>query len=469
MPGRILVVDDVATNRIVMKVKLCASRYEVVCAASGAEALAIAGEGGIDLVIMDVLMPGGDSGAETCAKLRADPVTAAVPVILITALDDSASRLEGLEAGADDFLTRPVDEVALLARVRSLLRTREEEREVESRTGWLDDGPGAAPRPHGVGPSAQPRLPAMPGRIAILDDDPEVAEALASLLAPSFRTRPQVIDADAALAQGRDEAADLFLIDADFGGRNEGMRLMSDLRSRPATRRSACVILMPTGECDRAANALDLGAADVVHRPLLSRELAVRLRTQLARKERGDRMRDAVEQGLRLAVVDPLTGLYNRRYGLHHLERVASRCRAQDRPAGVVLLDLDHFKAVNDTHGHAVGDRVLSEVAHAMRSNLRVEDLVCRIGGEEFMAVLPDANLEQVRIVAERLRRAVARVALTVAEGRVLRVTVSVGITTIEASDTEVAWAVARADRALYAAKAAGRDRVSTAGADARA
>ena len=461
MPGRILVVDDLATNRIVMKVKLCASRYDVVCAASGDEALAVARGGRIDVIIMDMLMPGA-TGADVCRTLRADPATAGIPVILITALDDPQARLEGLEAGADDFLTRPVDEVALLARVRSLLRSREEERDFEARSGWLGDAlPGAgSTRAHSVGPSALPAQPPATGRVALLDEDRAVGDALATLLAPAFVTRPVVLDADAALAADEASAPDLFLIDADLGGRNEGMRLMSELRSRPATRRAACVILMPAGEADRAANALDLGAADVVHRPLLSRELAVRLKTQLARKHRGDRMRDALEQGLRLAVVDPLTGLYNRRYGLHHLERVATRCRVQARPAGVILMDLDHFKAVNDRHGHPVGDRVLAEVAQTMRSGLRTEDLVCRIGGEEFLAVLPNATLDQVRIVAERLRAAVASLSIALPGSGALRVTMSVGITALEPRDDACTRAIDRADRALYEAKARGRDRI---------
>ena len=483
MPGRILVVDDVATNRIVMKVKLCASRYDVVCAASGAEALTIAQAGGIDAIIMDMVMPGA-SGAEICRALRADPATRGIPVVLITAVDDPATRVEGLEAGADDFLTRPVDEVALLARVRSLLRSREEERDFEARGGWLGGemdlgGAGAArtlpmadnvmpfPRSkHGVGPTAQRAQPPVPGRVALLDSDPAVADALSTLLSPAFLTRPAVLTADEALAQGAGEAADVFLIDADLGGRNEGMRLMSELRSRPPTRRAACVILMPPGESDRAANALDLGAADVVHRPLLSRELAVRLRTQLARKQRGDQMRDALEQGLRLAVVDPLTGLYNRRYGLHHLERVAARCRSQAKPAGVILMDLDHFKTVNDVHGHPVGDRVLTEVAQVMRANLRVEDLVCRIGGEEFLAVLPDATLEQVYAVAERLRGAIADLCLPLRNGFTLRVTTSLGITALEERDDAGPRALDRADRALYDAKRGGRDRIGVAELD---
>lgn len=458
MVGRILVVDDVATNRIVMKVKLAAARYDVVAASGGAEAFEIARGGGIDLVIMDMMMPGLD-GAEACRMMRADPVTASLPVILVTAIDDREARIAGLSAGADDFLTKPVDEIALLARVRSLLRSREEEREYEARGGALLELAG-----NGFGEGAQAGFTAAPsvrdGRIALLGGpDAEWFASQRDLLKPLFREAVTVIDRDAALALDPVDAPDLILIEADTGGQSEGLRLMSELRSRQATRHTAFLVLLPAGDSERAATALDLGASDVSYHPLAVDELAMRIRTQLARKRRADRMRDTLDTGLKLAVIDPLTGLHNRRYGLHHLERVATRCAAQGIRAGVILMDVDHFKTVNDTHGHPAGDRVLARIARVLSESLRGEDLVCRIGGEEFLAVLPDAGPSQVRSVAERLRRTIAETRIRLSDGQELGVTMSLGVAML-AEEGSGADILDRVDRALYAAKHDGRNRV---------
>ncbi|UWQ19257.1 diguanylate cyclase [Jannaschia sp. M317] len=467
MTGRILIVDDVATNRIVMKVKLTAARYEVTPAASGEEALRIARGGGIDIVIMDMMMPG-LSGAETCARLRADPATAAIPVILVTASDDTEARMEGLSAGADDFLSKPVDEIALLARVRSLLRSREEERTYEEHSGPLlgmqmDSGFGGfAEGGKQAGFAAKPAP--IDGQIALVaGGDSAWLLRQRDRLRPLFREQVSVISRDSVLSLDRDSAPDLFLIDADLGAHNEGLRLMSELRSRQATRHAAFIVILPAGDSERAATALDLGASDVAYRPFPVDEIAMRIRTQLARKRRADRMRDTLETGLRLAVIDPLTGLHNRRYGLHHLDQIATRCRAQGIRAGVILMDVDHFKAVNDTHGHLVGDRVLSKVALVLKESLRGEDLVCRIGGEEFLAVLPDSSLDQVRTVAERLRKAIEALNFRLDDGSTLSVTMSLGVAMLEDRDDASTHALAIVDRALYAAKDAGRNQVQTA------
>lgn len=480
MSGRILIVDDVATNRIVLKVKLSAARYDVVLAANGPEALDIVRSQPIDVILMDMMMPG-PSGADVCRMLRAEEATANIPIILITAVEDNETRLEGLEAGADDFLARPVDEVALLARVRSLLRNREEEREFgDNSSPWMESGiaeAGDRPRhgqnaalPGGMSEAPAPFVAASygsardpsGGRIAILCQDPAEATAMLQAMAKAFRERPIALSRDEALALRADDVPDVFLIDADLGGRNEGLRLMSELKSRQATRRTGCVILLPTGDSERAATALDLGAADVSHRPVLPRELHMRLRTQIARKRRADKMRASLEQGLRLAVIDPLTGLYNRRYGLHHLERVAARCRGQGMQAGVILLDIDHFKAVNDTHGHPCGDSLLTELAEVLRGQVRLEDIICRIGGEEFLAVLPDARLEQVQAVAERLCKAARELAVRTPGGDRLNVTLSMGVTMLNSPDFDPDSALKRADQALYQAKEDGRNRIMT-------
>ena len=246
MPGRILVVDDVATNRIVMKVKLSAARYDVVPAVSGAEALEIARAGGIDIIIMDMMMPR-MTGAEACRLLRADPLTATIPVILVTASDDVEARMQGLSAGADDFLSKPVDEVALLARVRSLLRSREEERDYHARGGdMLEMARTSIPGLSEAGGQTgfQPRPVPVDGRIALIGaPEAKWLPVQRDRLRPLFREAVSIMGRDVALALSEDRVPDLFLIEADLAARNEGLRLMSELRSRNATRHAAFIVL----------------------------------------------------------------------------------------------------------------------------------------------------------------------------------------------------------------------------------
>lgn len=463
MTGRILIVDDVATNRIVMKVKLSAALYDVVPAASGVEALEIAASGGIDIVIMDMMMPG-MTGAETCRKMRADPAMATIPVILVTACDDREARMEGLSAGADDFLTKPVDELALLARVRSLLRSRGEEQDFRARGGDMFEMARAAMtgmcETPGAGFEVMPSE-RLTGRIALIGgSEARWPPVQRDRLRPLFREEVALMGRDAALAIEPDRAPDLFLLDADLALRNDGLRLMSELRSRPATRHAAFIVLLPKGDSERAATALDLGAADVSYHPFSAGEISMRIRTQLARKRRADRMRDTLDSGLKMAMFDTLTGLHNRPYALHHLEKVVTRCRAQGIRAGLVLMDIDHFKAVNDTHGHPVGDAVLARVAQCLQSSLRAEDVVARIGGEEFLAILPDTDVANVRLVAERLRAGIEDLAVPLPNGDRLSVTISIGAGMLEDCDRQGSDMMARIDRALYAAKNDGRNRV---------
>jgi len=453
MTGRILVVDDVATNRIVMKVKLAAACYAVDQADCGTIALAAARANPPDLILLDVVMPD-MSGLEVCRKLKAHPDTADIPVILITALADRESKMAGLEAGADDFLTKPVDEVTLLARVRSLLRARDTARELKQRgepaLGFAEAAAGFAGKEK-------------PGRIALIAPGPKGAVLWKTALDDRVGGTVSVLPRDAALGgfgAEDDEAPDVFVIAADLAQRNEGLRLLSDLRSRPGTRNAATVMILPHGDSERAAIALDLGAHDILYDPFDAQELAIRIRAQLGRKRQADRLRASLQAGLDMAVTDSLTGLHNRRYGMFKLEQMLAR---SGRRLAVMLLDIDHFKHVNDTHGHFAGDRVLDLVARRLRAQVRTGDLLARIGGEEFLVALPDSDRATALARAEQLRAAVADQAFALGgDTPPLSITLSVGIALAAPGMAETAQSLLdRADAALYGAKAHGRDQVT--------
>jgi diguanylate cyclase (GGDEF)-like protein len=170
-------------------------------------------------------------------------------------------------------------------------------------------------------------------------------------------------------------------------------------------------------------------------------------------------LRVAQENLQRLEATDSLTGVMSRRAFLDLAQREFSRARRYDRPAAVLVFDLDHFKRVNDNHGHAAGDMVLRECATAWKAVLREQDLIGRIGGEEFCAVLPETPLPSALHAAERLRAAVKRLDFS-GESKSLKVTVSVGLSMVSKEDEDLGRTMERADRALYLAKEAGRDRV---------
>jgi len=455
MGGRVLIVDDVATNRIALRARLSGAFYEVLQAADGPAALRLAREACPDLVLLDLIMSGMD-GIEVCRSLRAAPETADIPVIMITAEGRFEEKLRALEAGADDYLSKPVDEVILLARMRSLMRARETARELAMREETRAAlGLAEAPAPFtGAGRImliAQERVEAARWKHALAGKI-EVASTEVRAACEALRPPPP-----------GQAAPDLYFVAAGRGDGGDGLALLPELRARAFARDAAIVMAVPAGAREGAAMALDLGANDLVTLPFDPRELALRLSTQLARKQARDRLRASVEDGLRLAVTDPLTGLVNRRYALPHLGRLLSHHGAGGRAVAVMMVDIDRFKAVNDRHGHAGGDAVLAAVARRLRAELRPADLIARVGGEEFLVVLAGIGAGEAGRVAERMRRRVSARAVAIAGGQEVAVSLSIGLAMVAEGDSSVEAVLARADRALYAAKAAGRDRVQCA------
>jgi two-component system cell cycle response regulator len=239
---------------------------------------------------------------------------------------------------------------------------------------------------------------------------------------------------------------------------------LSELRSRPKTKHSAILMMIPKDAREKSATALDLGANDLMIDGIDPEEMALRLKTQIRRKRQSDRLRETVRDGLRLAVIDPLTGLYNRRYAEPHLLRIAERARETGRPFAVMVLDLDRFKTINDTYGHSAGDVVLQEVAARIKDNLRGVDMVARIGGEEFLVVMPDTQLDQARMAAERLCRVVNEAPVATPNTQTaIPVSLSIGVAMggLRDDTQSVEQLIEFADRALYAAKSDGRNQVT--------
>lgn len=454
MAGRILIVDDVATNRIVLKVKLTSACYEVLQASGGAEALDCARVDTPDLIVLDQLMQDID-GITVCERLKSDPVTASIPIILLIAKDDDATKLDALRAGADEFMTKPLDDLTLLARVRSLLRARDTDEELRLRDSTC--------RELGFAESSASFTP--PATIALIAALPVTSVAWKAALGKTGKNTVVVVNKEQALMQAEaDNVPDVYVIACDLAKPDEGLRLMSELRSRPNTRHSAVLMVVPKGASNKAATALDLGANDLMVEGFNPEEMSLRIKNQISRKNQADRLRETVRDGLRMAVIDPLTGLYNRRYAMPHLARIAERASATSRPFAVMVLDVDRFKAINDTYGHATGDMVLQEIATRIKDNLRGVDMVARIGGEEFLVAMPDTQLDEARMAAERLCRMIDATPVDLPGGKdSVPVSLSIGVAMGgEPHDSHsVDELIDCADQALYLSKSDGRNQVT--------
>jgi two-component system cell cycle response regulator len=452
MTARILVVDDVPPNVKLLEARLSAEYFEVLTAGSGPEALAICQDGACDIVVLDIMMPGMD-GFEVCRRLKTNSTTAHLPVVIVTALDQPGDRLRGLEAGADDFLTKPIDEVALVARLRSLARLKVGIDELRS---------GAS---KALPPGARESSFAMTaddgqkGLIMLIDDRKSSSERIVASLGRHHETTVET-DAQRALQKAAEDECDLFII--SLGLENyDGLRLCSQIRSLERTRNTPILAIVEGDDRARILRALDLGVNDYLTRPVDRNELLARVRTQLRHKRYADSLRSKVQQSIELALVDSLTGLNNRRFLENHLATMLDQAQRRRAPLSLMIFDIDHFKRVNDTYGHDAGDEVLKGFADRLRRVIRGGDLLCRLGGEEFVIVMPNSSLEIAAKVAERTRSAIEGEPFVIDQkGTTIPITVSVGVAA-RGSENNPDSLYRRADRALYRSKSEGRNRVT--------
>ena len=452
MTARILVVDDVPANVKLLEARLSAEYFDVVTAMNGIEALAICERAECDIVLLDVMMPDMD-GFEVCRRIKGNRATHHIPVLMVTALDHPSDRVRGLEAGADDFLTKPVSEMALIARVRSLARLKMmvdelRMRALTSREIGIQDPENAAIADTGRS-----------GKILIVDDRVSSYERLSSMLADqhAVEVEPNPNEALFRVAEGNYDLVIVSLALENY----DALRLCSQLRSLDRTR-NVSILAITDGEDDTRMNrGLEIGINDYLTRPIDKNELQARVRTQIRKKRYTERLRDNVQMSIELAITDSLTGLYNRRYMESHLTTLVEQAATRGKPLTALVLDIDYFKAINDTHGHDAGDDVLREFATRIRKAIRGIDLACRYGGEEFVIVMPETDMAVATVVAERLRRRIASERFSIQQGAsAIEVTISVGIATLDTAGDTAASILKRADQALYRAKRDGRNRV---------
>jgi len=454
MTARVLVIDDNAANRRLLEARLSAEYFDVATVGSGAEGIALCEQGQCDIVLLDVMMPGMD-GFEVCRRLKSQDATSHLPVILVTALDQPADRVRGLEAGADDFITKPIDEMHLIARIRSCARLKVVIDELRSRavnTVALGGSAAAAT----ASPNDGER-----GRLILVDDRKSSSDRIAQALEPHHDV---IVESSAQEALFKVAEADVDVMVVSLGLESfDALRLCAQVRALERTRNLPLLLIADPEDRNRVLRGLDLGVNDWLSRPVDRNELLARIRTQLRHKRYADSLRERVQQSIEMALIDSLTGLHNRRFLENHLTTMIESARTRRAPLSLFSLDIDHFKRVNDNFGHDAGDEVLKAFADRLRGIIRGGDVLCRLGGEEFVIVMPGMNLTAALRIAERARMAIEGEPFEIGGGhKPIGVTTSIGIA--ERRDSEGAQELyKRADEALYRAKSEGRNRVNAA------
>jgi two-component system, cell cycle response regulator len=456
MTARVLVVDDILANVRLLEAKLTAEYFEVHTAMNGVDALESVQRIKPDIVLLDVMMPGMD-GIEVCRRIKSNSQTHHIPVVMVTALDQPDDRVRGLEAGADDFLTKPVSDLALFCRVKSLVRLKMLTDELRSRA--------AAGESMGlVKVVEQDVLGQEPGKILLIDNRNNLLARIKGTIGKRHEIK-SLDDPQLALFEATENGYELIIVNLDFDN-FDGLRLCSQLRSLERTRQVPILIIVDPDDHERLLRALDMGVNDYLLRPVDKQELMARVNTQIKRWRYTEQLRSNVKQSIEMAVTDALTGLYNRRFMEKQLSALTLNAANRGKPLSLLVVDVDYFKSINDNHGHDVGDRVLQELAARLREGLRNLDLPCRTGGEEFIVVLPDTDKTVALRVGERVRRLIGAKPFNAgAKSGPLTITVSIGVASFEAAEDTMESLLKRGDEALYQAKREGRNRVIPAAA----
>ena len=452
MTAKILVVDDTPANVMLLQAKLTNEYYDVITAEDGYGALKQAKEHSPDLILLDVMMPGID-GFETCRRMKEDVEISHIPVVMVTALNSLADRVNGLQAGADDFLTKPIDDAALMARVRSLVRIKTliDELRLRDKTGAemgiLSDDVNTFTKD------------VSGSRVLLVDDDRVQSKRIMDVLTKEFEVR-LAEDSQASPEVAAKGDFDLVLVNTQLTDA-DGLRLALSMKTQEELRHTPLVIMVDEEERDVMLKGLELGVSDYISLPVDENELLARVKMQIRRKKYQDALKSNYRQTVSMAITDGLTGLYNRHFLSTHLSNMLDQAMTSKRPLAQLILDMDKFKNVNDTYGHDVGDEVLVALSKIIVDCIRSADLAVRYGGEEFVVLMPETDIMDAAPLAERIRSAVETTPFVVShEVGQLHLTVSIGVSHLHLEGDTPEELHKRADEALYHAKNNGRNQV---------
>lgn len=452
MTGKILIVDDLLPNIKLLEAKLSGEYYNVLSAKSGIEAIEILEKETVDVILLDVMMPEID-GFETCKRIKINPKTSHIPVVIVTALSDIDDRVNGLKAGADDFLTKPINEIALFARIKSLLRLKAITDELMIRNKSLN-ALGANTEDLNLDKSFL-----QDAKIILYDDD--IAES--SMIKKSLEENGCKVvlynKSEDINKEIPSNDVDMIII-SNLLADNDALRMSSQIRNTEMLKKIPIMLAVDEEQMNVIPKAFEIGVNDYIISPIDINELIARCNTQIKRKKFQERLSLELQENLTLAIKDNLTGVYNRRYYDIHCKQVIETSNKEKKPMAICVLDIDHFKKINDTYGHKTGDDVIKQVSSIVTNSIRVTDNLIRYGGEEFVIIINNINEEQALKIAERIRRNVSEYEFIKPDNSgIFNVTVSIGVTMLNPEDNEITI-FQRADSNLYQAKQTGRNKV---------
>lgn len=449
--------------------------FNVLTAFDGYEALKLAESQLPEIILLEASIPVIES-CQVIKKLKNTTATTSIPIILITAPDDSENRKKGLEAGAEEILNRPVNDVELLTRIQSMLRlkryqdalTTRQKSEVNfcadrqvKQTKAVDDQADPANIASSVIEPEESKS-SKPIRLLLVEDDPKDIKLMrAYLRAPEYRLTT-VSRGDEALEIANQRPFDLIILDVMLPDMN-GFEICRRLKAGEITRHIPVIFTTSLSDVDNRVNGVEAEGDGYLVKPVERRELWAKIQVLAKKKRQWDDIRSIYETTVRSAIGDALTGLYNYAYFKHFLDFELKRSFRQNYKVALMMIDIDNFKNYNDTLGHLAGDLVLRELGRIVKAQIREIDLAARYGGEEFAVILPyNENEQSNTIVAERIQSAVAAVKLPIGTERIPQVTVSIGIAYCPFDATNSDDLIEKADIMLYHAKRTGKNRICT-------
>ncbi|HCR86268.1 MAG TPA: PleD family two-component system response regulator [Alphaproteobacteria bacterium] len=453
MTGKVLVIDDLEPNLRLLEAKLKSEYYTVYTATNGYDGIKIAKEKMPDIILLDVMMPQID-GFTTCKKLKEDEQTAGIPIVMVTALTEQEDRVKGLNCGADDFITKPIDEFHLFVRVRSLIRIKELFDELKLRDITYSNFGGSKN-------FLKSQTEKLNSKIILIDDDVFEIKKIKAALESEGHTLI-VFNPDQPLEKIQEHDFDLVIVNTLLD-EERALRMSVEIKGMTNKKRVPIIILVDESDKKVMLKGLQIGIDDYVLEPLDINELLARTRTLLRRKKYQDSLRHGIEDSINASVIDQLTKLYNRRYLETHLGTIFEEAKQKKDRIVLLTIDIDNFKKINDRPGwgHSIGDEVLKEVADRIKQCVRDNDLAVRHGGEEFIAVLTNTTVENGTIVAERIRKKIADTPIKISvEPYGIDVTVSIGDAVMRHEGDSPEDLINRSDEMLYKAKTTGKNKV---------
>jgi two-component system cell cycle response regulator len=448
---KILIVDDEPLNVKLLSAALRSKEFEVVLAFDGLEALQKVAEESPDLILLDIMMPG-LNGLEVTRRLKDDPNYQHIAIVLVTALDDAENKVKGLEAGADEFLSKPVDSVELQARVRSLLDLRNYREQLTARS---ESKPLLlATTQDDISYREDVSLPT----VLLAEDSRKDAKLIQTLLMEEPLHLEVVRHGKQAIQRAKKGGIDLILLDVLLPDMN-GFEICRLLKETEETRNIQIMMVTSLSDMENKIKGIELGVDDYLLKPVYGKELKVRIKALLQKKAFLDNLTSNYNTALNCAITDNLTGLYNYAYFRHFLSLEAKRSARRKDPVSLLMIDLDDFKLVNDTLGHLVGDALLGELGELLTNASREVDFVARYGGEEFVIALPFTDAKGARTCAENIRRRIEDYSFNCLSSDVpKKITASIGVATFPWDARSVEELIHKADQALYQAKKQGKN-----------